>query len=122
MNSTDTTSQNKNKQSEFPHAWKMTARRVHQSTISKGFWDESRNKAECIALMHSELSEALEALRNGNPKDDKIPEFTNHEVELADVVIRIMDYAEAYNLNVGRAIIAKMAYNETRPYKHGKAF
>jgi len=102
--------------------WRVTAERVHRTACKKGWWNEPRNKAECIALMHSELSEALEALRNGNPQDDKIPELTNHEVELADVVIRIMDYAEAFKLNIGAAIIAKMKYNETRPHKHGKAF
>lgn len=72
--------------------------------------------------MHSELSEALEALRHGNPMDDHIPEFTGVEAELADVVIRVMDYACSRNLRLGEAIVAKMAYNTTRENKHGKLF
>lgn len=98
----------------------------------KGWWDgelelnqilrKERNTGELIALMHSELSEALEADRHGNPPDDKIPEFSGLEAELADCIIRIMDVAAARNLRVGEAIVAKMLYNETRPYKHGKKF
>lgn len=93
---------------------------AHDTAISKGFWETPREDGTLIALMHSELSEALEAVRHGNPPDDKIPAFSGVEAEFADVIIRIMDYAGRYNLNVAAALIAKMEYNPTRPYKHGK--
>ena len=97
---------------------------IHDWARRKGFWENGhdRNDGEMIALMHSELSEALEAIRHGNPPDDKIPEFTGAEAELADCIIRIMDTAHARGWRVAEAIVAKMAYNEGRPYKHGKAF
>lgn len=93
---------------------------VFRTTREHGWHDEERNDGECIALMHSELSEALEALRK-NPlqKDEHCPAFTNLEVELADCVIRIMDYAGMRNLDVAGAILAKVEYNRTRPVKHG---
>jgi hypothetical protein len=69
--------------------------------------------------MHSELSEALEAIRKGNPPDDKIPEFTGVEAELADVIIRIMDMVAAKGYRVGEAVVAKINYNKNRTYKHG---
>lgn len=77
---------------------------------------------EKLVLMHQELSEALDAVRGGYPDDDKLPVFGNLEVELADTIIRIMDFAEKRGLNVAGAVVAKMAYNAGRAHKHGKAF
>jgi len=72
-----------------------------------------------IALMHSELSEALEAVRTHDPQSDKIPDFTSLEEELADCIIRIMHVVDKLNLNVAEAIIVKDEYNKNRTYKHG---
>ena len=74
-------------------------------------------------MMHSELSEALEGIRHGNPKSDHVPEFSAAEEEYADVIIRILDHAFARGWKIPQAILAKIAFNSTRPHKHGgKAF
>lgn len=93
---------------------------ISQFMQAQGFW-ESDNTGEKIALMHSELSEALEADRK-NLEAEHIPGFTGVEEELADVIIRILDFAGHHQLRLGEALSAKIAYNLTRPFKHGKAY
>jgi len=93
----------------------------HLANNAAGWWLDSvtrepkpRNFGELIALMHSELSEALE----GDRKDllsDKIPGFTAVEEEFADLLIRLFDTAGAKQLRLGDAFLAKMRYNQTRP-------
>ena len=106
----------------FDTTWKALQREIHRNAVEKGFWDLERNNGEAIALMHSELSEALEAMRHGNPPAEHITGSTSVEEELADVVIRIMDFAEARGLDLPRAIVDKMVFNAKRPHKHGKKF
>jgi hypothetical protein len=66
-----------------------------------------------LALIHSEVSEALEADRK-NLMDDKLPHRPGREVELADAVIRILDLAGAYGFDLGGAIVEKLEYNSRR--------
>ncbi|MDD3344891.1 MAG: MazG nucleotide pyrophosphohydrolase domain-containing protein [Candidatus Omnitrophica bacterium] len=90
-------------------------RECHRVARSKGWWDEARNDGELIALMHSELSEALEAMRNRGKKDDLAE-------ELADCCIRIFDYCGSRKIDLDKALRKKIEYNKTRPYRHGKKF
>lgn len=87
---------------------------VHCTARSKGFWNkvEANPLPRLIALMHSELSEALEADRKCEG-DQKIAE------ELADCMIRILDAAEGLGLPVVDAMVRKAEKNKTRPMMHG---
>lgn len=84
---------------------------------------------EIVALMHSELSEALEAHRKAL-RDSHLPHRSGVEVELADLLIRVFDYAGAVHLDLDGAVREKLAYNvhradhavESRTLTHGKLY
>ena len=101
---------------------KWIQRSLHKNAVDHGFWEGGRNDGECIALIHSELSEVLEALRSGNPASEKAEGYSQVEEELADVLIRVFDYAEGKGFDVAGALIAKSKHNVSRPKKHGREF
>jgi NTP pyrophosphatase (non-canonical NTP hydrolase) len=72
-----------------------------------------RNVGELLALIHSEISEALEAYRK-DLNDEKLPHRKGFEVELADALIRIFDLAGAHQLDLQGAYDEKMRYNAVR--------
>lgn len=93
---------------------------IHEWAKEKGWWDTDRNFGEMLALMHSEISESLEAWRKNEAPvwtDGNKPE--GFLLELADAVIRILDTCENFGYDLGQLIKIKMEYNETRPYRHG---
>lgn len=94
--------------------------RAHEIAKSKGWWDADVNIPEKLALIHAEISEALEDYRKGKMMTsfdgDKPVGFPT---ELADAIIRIMDLAGYLGINLEAEIIQKMTYNEQRPYRHG---
>lgn len=91
------------------------AESIHFLAREKGFWANEHEvsfPAQRIALMHSELSEALESVRDGD--------YAHAEVEFADTIIRILDAAYAWGMDMDRAIENKMKVNEGRPHMHGR--
>ena len=93
---------------------------AHKTATDAGWYTDpqtgepvERNFGEVVALMHSELSEALEADRKGL-MDDKLPHRDGREVEFADCIIRILDTAAALGLDVAGAVIEKNRYNKNR--------
>ena len=81
----------------------------------KGFHSDDRSRAKALALIHSEVSEALEADRHDESK-------SSYAEELADIVIRVLDHAEEQDIDLEQHIYAKMSENREREYKHGKEY
>jgi len=119
---------------------------IHEQNAKKGFWDEKRNTGELLMLIVSELAEALEADRKGRTADphylqemidngytweDSEMSFKSgferdikdtFEDEIADAAIRIFDLAGGLGIDLDFHIQQKLAYNKTRPLKHGKKY
>lgn len=79
--------------------------------LKKRLVHTSGGPAGQLALIHSEVSEMLEAFR--------VNDMGNAQEEGADIVIRLMDLFEAHDWSLHNAVVAKMARNRNRPYKHG---
>ncbi len=134
--------------SAFVASFNTLAADIHEVNRSKGWWDDElvlpdkvegylraagadeafiqqirakvmRNDGEALMLVVTEVAEAMEGLRHQNPPDDKVPAFSAAEAECADVVIRLMDLCHARGWRLAEAIEAKVAFNQTRPFKHG---
>lgn len=127
------------------------AAQINSNAKAHGFWDADRNFGEMIALAHSELSEALEEHRSGRPAEyvpihqqgcpassDGLPDSRTEyarivactgackpegvAVELADCIIRCLDTMHSLGVDIDGVVARKMAYNASRPYKHGRAY
>ena len=87
--------------------------KLHGQARDMGWHNKEREVGTLIALCHSELSEALEGARK-DLMDDHLKERKMLEVELADCIIRILDMAGLYDLDVAGAIADKHLYNANR--------
>lgn len=116
------------------------AAECHRIAVDHGWWDKPPSFGETVVMCHAELSEAVEEYRDGMPMayvedssgdqfgswipeenpekwGDKKPEGV--AVEMADCLIRLLDWFGANGLDVETIVARKCAYNETRTYRHG---
>lgn len=122
------------------------SKEIHQRNIEKGFWDDKDNPkkmAANLALVHSEVSEALECDRKNKymvepafltPRIGMLEGDTifavqynedikgTFEEEMADIIIRVLDLCAYKNVDIESHIKLKMRYNALRPHKHGKNY
>lgn len=118
------------------------SKQVYEANKLKGFDVKNENIGQTLCLIHSEISEALEAVRKDKKASlmafdyreedretdlDFQSDFTDlikdtFEDEIADTFIRLMDLVGALEIDIDRHIELKLRFNSLREYKHGKSF
>lgn len=123
------------------HVLSAMTEEVRSVNVANGWYDADRDFGMEIALLHSEVSEMLEAYRDGGIGDQtRSPDtgcepcivggFGDHSQhrpikpegvgsECADVLIRLLDTCKRYDIDLAHEFRRKLAYNATRGYKHG---
>lgn len=97
---------------------------IHNNAVQKGFWDACWDGNDTIfylkqiAMIHSEASEALEAIRKEKGDDQVVEEFT-------DIIIRVLDLWAGMSQrgytkeSISQMLVRKVEHNKTRPQMHG---
>lgn len=119
------------------------AKEIYQNNVDKGFYEDYNTLLEMmyekdmpqhlitsvekawfgqrVSLMHSELSEAIEANRK-DLMDDKLTQYKGEDVELVDNLIRTLDTLAHRKVDIDTVVAEKLAFNKARPYRHGKNY
>ena len=127
-----------NNQNKLCNGLNDSAKTILNNNIEKGFNNPNYNVGELLMLVTSELGEALESHRKGKFSDweffyndaskiGDIESFKLHikdtfEDEIADAVLRLLDLSARLNIDLEKHINAKVEFNKTRPYLHGKNY
>lgn len=119
------------------HMFNELAKEIHEGNAARGFWEGKRKLTEVVMLTVCELAEAIEADRaNKWATEQDILQYKNIETperfkenikdtvqdEIADAIIRLLDFSHKFNIDLDFHIKAKLDYNASRPYKHGKTY
>lgn len=105
----------------FANGLRLVSKRIHENAVAHGFWAASDNPLVKHMLMVTEIAELTEVERkNPNARSPHIPQITHRAEEMADLFIRLCDLAQAQDVDLAQAVMLKMAFNESRPYMHGK--
>jgi NTP pyrophosphatase (non-canonical NTP hydrolase) len=113
------------------------AKEIHEGNAARGFWEGERKLTEVVMLTVCELAEAIEADRAGKwcnetdifqyknrPTPERFKETVKDSVqdEIADAIIRLLDFSHKFGIDLNFHIAEKLKYNASRPYKHGKSY
>jgi len=106
------------------HAIAILQRDAYDMALDKGFhpaMDMQDRAVVHLEKLRDEVHELISACAMNNPPSDKIPGYSSIAEEASDIIILLANWLKSLNINLGRALLAKLTYNSHRPYRHGKA-
>ena len=86
----------------------------HRKFIAAMGWNNSKTALEAVALIHEEVAELGQELRQRNTDEKAVA------LEMADIVLRVMDLAEDLSINLGGAVFDKISYNHANVEQYKK--
>ena len=93
---------------------------VHRQAKDMGRYDEEPPVSELLMNIHGEVSELWEAYRKGILAEKCVKcDLTNEEEEVADILLRTLDYAGSRGLDVEKIVAMKLTHNRMRGHRHG---
>lgn len=110
----------------FPRTLEEYQQEVYEINQANGWFDSERTFGEDVALLHSEVSEMLEAFRDSGlddttpvAQDGVLPKPEGVGSEAADVLVRLLDTCYRTGIDLRFEFERKLAYNRTRGHRHG---
>lgn len=102
-----------------------TKQDIHDTAVANGFWDGTEDGLTPefvlakLALIHSEVSEVLEAYRKEQGSKAIMEEFADVFIRTYDLIVGMAEHGIIEHTDIEAVVELKAGINKYRAHKHG---